>query len=328
MAEEQVDRQDGMSPADRRIRQLQRRAAARAEAQEVVEEESQEARSYWRQIQAESREMPIYPRFMGLTSSAAVFHPADVKARYVAHQAALEKVSFWTSNLPILILLVVAPIGLFIGLAMKWSTEGAARASAEWTWVHVGVLMAFVCGLGYLIGWVIRLRRWYSATYGYAVVQEMTDRAEPWRVTRLGFLNLPQLAFVGEDEDYYFGSTAAAGVDSAMMLLRATAQHGNIIDMTPTDLFKLPPGTGKFTGVSSSSADSMVKSTCKMADYELQENKKGRRFEPSEVGLFLMLVLMAVLVFLQAASGYQASPQDLNIPGTGGDESASLLQRC
>ena len=127
-------------------------------------------------------------------------------------------------------------------------------------------IILFCGGLAYAMGWAARRLRWYNAAYGDAMALEYMDQASPWKITHIGLTKLVRLAFIAEEQDYYFGSTEESGIDRGMMLLKADAHTGGLRGMAMRRLFDLPAGGGGFTGTSSRALQALVDNSEDLAE--------------------------------------------------------------
>ena len=272
--------------------------------------------SNWDQIQAEARAAELMPKYWGASSSAAVYNPGLLKERYDAHQRAMERIALFTNGLAWWALLGGLALGLLVGMGGMITQQDTGRSTGDWGFQHVALIMAFCGGLACVMGWASRQLRWYNAAYGDAMALEYLDQASPWQITHIGLTKLVRLAFIAEDEDYYFGSTEESGIDRGMMLLKADAATGGLRGMPMRRLFDLPAGGGGFTGTSSRALQALVDNSEDLAETKRRIRRKGQK-QVGELAFYVLLIVMAILTFMQFGSGFQVDPSALDPASVG-----------
>ena len=270
----------------------------------------------WDQIQAEARAAELMPKYWGASSSAAVWNPGLLKERYDAHQRAMERIALFTNGLAGWALLGGLLLGLLVGMGGMITQQDTGRSTGDWGFQHVALIMAFCGGLAYVMGAASRQLRWYNAAYGDAMALEYLDQASPWQITHIGLTKLVRLAFIAEDEDYYFGSTEESGIDRGMMLLKADANTGGLRAMPMRRLFDLPAGGGGFTGTSSRALQALVDNSEDLAETKRRIRRKGQK-QVGELAFYVLLIVMAILTFMQFGSGFQVDPSALDPASVG-----------
>ena len=272
--------------------------------------------SNWDEVQAEARAAPLLPKYWGTTSSAAVWNPVLLKAMYDLHQRSLEKIALFTNALPWWALMGGMLLGFLVGMGAMITQQDTGRSTGDWGLQHVVITMVFCGALAYAMGSASRRLRWYNAVYGDALILEYLDRANPWRITRIGLSKLPRLSFVAETDDYYFGSTDESGIDKGTMLLKANEGTGGLMNRPLRQLFDLPAGGGGFTGTSSRSLQAMIDESEEMAASKRRMRQIGKK-RVGELAFYVLLIVMAFLTFMQAGSGFQVDPSAIDPASVG-----------
>ena len=270
----------------------------------------------WDQIQAEARAAEMLPKYWGTSSSAAAWNPGLLKERYDAHQQAMERVALFLNGLAWWAGFGGLLLGFLIGMGGMITQQDTGRSTGDWGFQHVVFIMLFCGGLAYAMGWAARRLRWYNTAYGDAMALEYMDQASPWKITHIGLTKLVRLAFIAEDEDYYFGSTEESGIDRGMMLLKADAHTGGLRGMPMRRLFGLPAGGGGFTGTSSRALQALVDNSEDLAETKRRIRRKGHK-PVGEMAFYVLLIVMAILTFMQFGSGFQVDPSAIDPAGVG-----------
>ena len=265
----------------------------------------------WDQIQAEARAAQLMPKYWGTSSSAAAWNPGLLKERYDAHQRAMERMALFVNGLPGWAFLGGMVLGFLVGMGGMITQQDTGRSTGDWGFQHVVLVMVFCGGLAYVVGWASRQLRWYNAAYGDAMALEYLDRVHPWKITHIGLTKLVRLAFIAEDQDYYFGSTEESGIDRGMMLLKADAVTGGLKGMPMRRLFDLPAGGGGFAGTSGRALQSLVDNSEDLAETK-RRMRRNRGKQVGEMAFYVLLIVMAILTFMQFGSGFQVDPSAID----------------
>ena len=272
--------------------------------------------SNWDQIQGEARAAEMLPKYWGMSSSAAVWNPGLLRERYDAHQQAMERIALFVDGLAWWAFLGGLLLGFLVGMGGMITQQDTGRTTGDWGFQHVVFIMGFCGGLAYAMGWAARRLRWFNTAYGDAMALEYMDRASPWKITHIGLTKLVRLAFIAEDEDYYFGSTEESGIDQGMMLLKANAHTGGLRGMPMRRLFDLPAGGGGFTGTSSRALQAMVDNSEDLAETKRRIRRRGHK-PVGEMAFYLLLIVMAILTFMQFGSGFSVDPSAIDPASVG-----------
>ncbi len=272
------------------------------EAETGNEERNENARSrmtYWQQAQATARSYPIFPKFWGLTKSAAALNPDICRQQYDLFCEALEKVSFFGNSLDKIYGLVFCVVGLVVGIVGYIQSQGTISATGAWGPQHIILSAVFCVLIGYVLGQARKRLNWYNKSYGTALGLEHADPVEPWRVTGIAQTRLPRLTFVAEDDDYYFGSTGNAGVEKGIMLF--SSQDKRLREMTLDDIRNAPVGKGSVTGRTGRATRALLDSSEDAAEFKKQMGKSLAK-TLAEQSMWIFFAIVMLLVFLEIGS--------------------------
>ena len=260
-----------------------------------------EVRSYWQSAQERARGYALLPKYWGLTRSAGVLNWPTLRAQFDLYMEAMERVGHFTNYLDRYLAGICGTIGLLAGIVGYIQNQDTIRATGEWTPVHIVICLLMGVVVGFAVGIGRKALKWFNTAYGDALGLENTDPVEPWRVTGIGETKLPRLAFVAEREDYYFGSTKKAGVDKGLMLFSVGAG----VSMRQTimgDILHCPVGQGRVTGITGRATRSLLDATEDAAEFKRRMGT-GLRRAVAESAMFVFFAILALLTFLQIASG-------------------------
>lgn len=275
--------------------------AAPAPAGESVERDQNPRQNltYWQECQAKARAYPIFPKFWGLTKSAAALNPKICREQYDLICEALEKISLFGNALDRIYGLIFGVVGLIVGIVGYIQSQGTISATGAWGPQHIVICLVFCAGIGFALGQARKRLNWYNTAYGVALGLEHADEVEPWRVTGIARTRLPRLTFVAEPEDYYFGSTANAGVEKGIMLF--SAREKALREMNLEDIKNAPVGKGSVTGRTGRATRALLDSTEEAAEFK---RNMGKSFGKTlmEQSMWIFFTIAIVLCFLEIGS--------------------------
>ncbi|MXZ55822.1 MAG: hypothetical protein F4Z14_06590 [Gammaproteobacteria bacterium] len=284
-------------------------AAEPAALETGSEDPEQNARSrmtYWQQAQAEARSYPIFPKFWGLTKSAAALNADVCKLQYDLFCEALEKISLFGNSLDKIYALVFGIVGVVVGVVGFIQNQDTISATGDWGPQHIVLSAGFCVLIGYCMGQARKRLNWYNKPYGTALGLEHADPVEPWRVTGIAQTRLPRLTFVAEPDDYYFGSTGNAGVEKGIMLF--SAQEKTLREMTLDDIRNAPVGKGSVTGRTGRATRALLDSSEEAAEFKRQMGKSlAKTLAEQSMWLFFAIVMLFVFLEIGSAGGVSDS---------------------
>ena len=265
---------------------------------------------YWEALQAQARLEPLFPRFVGITGTAAIFHRKDLKRQYMTHQAAVERLPYGPYMYPWVSAIIGGCVGVMIALGVISGGEESNLASQQQLAQSGAIIQFFIAaGIGGFTlllsttpGLFMMYRKWYYTAYAPALVLEHADESARWRVTKMGMTNILRLAFIAQStKGYFHGSTMEAGINSGRIVLQTTRL---LEELTMEDLYHLQPGSGTFTGTSSRETQALVAEAEAAGDMLFNRGRRNKLLTTDNLVVIAAIVGM-VLVFFQAQSLYQ-----------------------
>ena len=274
----------------------------------VADETSIQVEGYWQQVQRRFRSYPILLRFAGVGQYAAVTKGTQLKKMHD------DQCKIMGSNAHLALemrIWGIVALGGVLGI-VAWFALQFQGELPELPWY-----MTFPSGvgLGGVAGWfcssMYASRERWKQVFVKAIILQHADPHEFWHITHIGQVPLPRLSFIGERENYYFGSTDEAGVLTAQcILLKAQPCHEprtkDLRDCTIPDLYSLPPGVGNWAGTSARGQYAIitqVKNAAKAAQLLGHQNPRNLLNRENMILLLFSLGGAAAVVNLMSRGG-------------------------
>ena len=177
------------------------------------------------------------------------------------------------------------------------------QTSFNWTIFHT-VIVTILAGVGgYILGLPIQWSRQYNSTWGHLMAVE--EDADGWSINAILFTRVPRLSFAaGISRGYYQGNAMDGHIIKATMMAKSTPDilPQGLAAATMDDMWLLEPASG----TCSDTAGSDYENYCnRMQDWAERRTRKSKNWwarHGFETGYYVILGIMAILIFLQASS--------------------------
>ena len=226
-----------------------------------------------------------------------------------------------TANIPGIITVIFLIAGLVASIH-QGNQPIDLQTSFNWTFFHTTIVVIFAGIGGYVMGLPVQWNRQYNATWGNLLAIE--EDADGWSINAILFTGAPRLSYAaGISRGYYQGNALDGHLVKATMMARSTPDilPDGLASSTMDDMWLLEPASG----TCSDTAGADYENYCnRMQDWAERRTRKSQSWwarHGFETGYYVVLAILAVLIFLQASSlsagaGFDpASVDPGNVPG-------------